>query len=73
MSGLAIPPGALLMQHGIAMQQSIMQFIGQAQHGLHVMHGFMHGSMQAIGQSAMLRCQSNLGIPGLSVCGSETS
>ena len=53
MSGLAMPPGLLLAQQGIAIMQSIMQFIGQAQHGLHAMHGFMQGSMHFIGQSAM--------------------
>ena len=33
------------------MQQSIMQFIGQAQQALQVMHGFMHGRQHAIGQA----------------------
>ena len=50
-----MPPGALLAQHGIAMQQSIMQFIGQAQQGAHEKHGTMHGSMHFIGQSAACR------------------
>ena len=30
--GLCIPPVALLVQHGHAIMQSIMQFIGQEQH-----------------------------------------
>ena len=51
--GDAIPPGADDAQQGVAMQQSIMQFIGQLQQVGHCMHGIMHGSMHFIGQSAM--------------------
>ena len=49
---------ALLVQHGQAIMQSIMQFIGMLQHGLCIRHGFMHGSMQVIGQSAMFSLRS---------------
>ena len=53
MHGLAIPPGALLAQHGIAIMQSIMQFIGHEQHTGHMKHGFMQGRHIVIGQSHM--------------------
>ena len=52
--GLAMPPLSPVAQHGIAMQQSIMQFMGIAQQfGQQPIggakHGFMHGSMHATG------------------------
>jgi len=57
--GLAMPPGALLLQHGVAMQQSIMQFMGQEQQTGHFMHGIMHGSMHFMQQSTMASGASN--------------
>ena len=55
-----MPPEYPVAQHGIAIIQSIMQFIGHAQHAdlqqgedLSLMHGFMHGMQHDIGQSAM--------------------
>ena len=53
-TGLAMPPGSEEAQHGQAIQQSIIQFIGQSQQFGHFMHGFMHGSMHIIGQSTMV-------------------
>ena len=49
MQGDFMPPGADDAQHGMAIIQSIMQFIGQSIHA-QPMHGFMHGSMQFMGQ-----------------------
>jgi len=49
-----MPPGALLAQQGMAIMQSIMQFMGHAQHGAQLKHGFMHGSMHFIGQSTIV-------------------
>ena len=44
MHGLFIPPVSEVAQHGVAIMQSIMQFIGHAQHGLQLkQQGFMHG------------------------------
>jgi hypothetical protein len=53
--GDAMPPGADDVQHGMAMQQSITQFMGQLQQLGHFMHGTMHGSIHFIGQSAIVR------------------
>jgi hypothetical protein len=48
MQGDFMPPGADDAQHGMAIIQSIMQFIGQSMQA-QPMHGFMHGSMHAMG------------------------
>ena len=53
-----MPPVWLVAQQGVAIMQSSMQFVGHAQQAFlqpheGVMHGFMHGSMQDIGQSAI--------------------
>lgn len=55
--GLAIPPGAELTQHGQAMQQSIIGFIGHAQQTGQLMHGIMHGSMHSMGHAMHLSMQ----------------
>ena len=57
MTGDFMPPVSDDVQHGQAMQQSIMQFIGHAQQGGHLKHGIMHGSMHFIGQSTQLMQQ----------------
>ena len=49
-----------MAQQGVAIMQSSMQLVGHAQQAFSqphegVMHGFMHGITQFIGQSAMVR------------------
>ena len=56
--GLAIPPGALDEQHGVTMQQSIIQFIGQGMHAQPT-HGFMHGSMHCDHRERTAICQQD--------------
>ena len=48
------------MQHGIAIQQSIMQFMGHGQHAGHFVQGFIIGQHTFIGQSAMAINQEGL-------------
>ena len=53
-----MPPVWLVAQQGVAIMQSSMQFVGHAQQAFlqpheGVMHGFMHGIRQFIGQSAI--------------------
>ena len=52
-----------MAQQGVAIMQSSMQLVGHAQQAFSqphegVMHGFMHGITQFIGQSAMVRLLS---------------
>ena len=55
-----------MAQQGVAIMQSSMQLVGHAQQAFSqphegVMHGFMHGITQFIGQSAMVRLLSGCG------------